>query len=172
MRSLSCMRATERASAGVRSAGCTRSPVIWSRYERCSSRRVADVLRDVGPHDSVQIDFVNAPMRSGIDTMLPAPYFISPSLIRASRNGLWSCANVDAWAAMPKTQGGTTPPCVLIPSSFERQNYRRSASRLAVSALSMRARLSSSRQDLVTPTLSPAHRSFDPRCTQRQRCDC
>ena len=34
---------------------------------------------------------------SGLDTMLPAPYFISPSLIRASRNGLSSCANVDAW---------------------------------------------------------------------------
>lgn len=33
----------------------------------------------------------------GIDTMLPAPYFISPSLIRANRNGLSSCANVDAW---------------------------------------------------------------------------
>ena len=77
LRSLSCMRATERASAGVRAAGCTRSPDIWSRSARCSSRRVADVLRDVGPHDSVQIDFVNAPMRSGIDTMLPAPYVIS-----------------------------------------------------------------------------------------------
>ena len=46
---------------------------------------------------SVQMDFVHAPMRSGIDTMLPVPYFISPSLIRASRNGLSSCANVDAW---------------------------------------------------------------------------
>ena len=42
-------------------------------------------------------EFVSAPIRSGIDTMLPAPYFIAPSLIRANLNGLRSCANVDAW---------------------------------------------------------------------------
>ena len=71
------MRATERASVGVPSAGCIRSRDIWSWYDRCSSRRVVDVLRDVEPHDSVQMNFVNAPMRSGIDTMLPAPYVIS-----------------------------------------------------------------------------------------------